>query len=177
MRKSEKRNAAALRTSLRFEHGGGNGLFGRLARPHHELQCRIIALTGFHGEPKQRLALLGSGGRAAAEQQAVAVEDNPIVRPDVEMPRPELFVDEREKMTHDRPLFRGNAQVECTGDVEPGEIVAPVQRELVVPPLTRYADVQLIFMASLEKPVANGSDLFEKIERIAVEFLGLGDRA
>ena len=80
-------------------------------------------------------------------------------------------------MPHHGALFRRHAQIERAGNMQTRKIVPPVQRKLIIAPLTGNTDIEFVFMASFEEPVPNGGDLFEKIERIAVEFLGLGNSA
>src|SRR3954470_24963778 len=64
-----------LRLAHRVEHRRVHG-FGRgLARPHHELERREIALAGVDGAGEHGFALPGGGGEAARQHEGLAVHD------------------------------------------------------------------------------------------------------
>ncbi len=90
---------------------------------------------------------------------------------------PELLVDQRDEMADLRTLIGRHTHVECRGDVETRQVLPPVQRNLMVAPFARNADRQLVFMAAFINPVTKRSHLFQKVQRIGIEFLGFNKRS
>src|ERR1700752_3794212 len=84
--------AWSLRLSLGLEHGGGERLTRGLVRPDHELEGREVALAGVERGSEQRLALPARGFDPAGEHQRVAIHDEAVLGPEVEMPDPHLLV-------------------------------------------------------------------------------------
>src|SRR5262245_38471745 len=75
----------ALRLALGLEHGGVERLARRLARPDHELEGGKVALAGIERGGEQCLALPAGGFDAAGEHQRVAVHDQAVLDPEVEV--------------------------------------------------------------------------------------------
>src|SRR5690349_1647713 len=74
-----------LRLSLRLEHGGVERLARGLAGPDHELEGREVALAGIERGAEQRLALPARGFDPAGQHQRMAVHDQPVLRPQIEV--------------------------------------------------------------------------------------------
>src|SRR5438105_6827681 len=85
---------ARLRLAVGLEHHRVDRLARRLAGPDHELECRVMAFAGVGGGRQHRLALLGGCGRPAGEDQRLAEHHQARLEPEVEMPDPELLVDQ-----------------------------------------------------------------------------------
>src|SRR3990170_6873369 len=119
--------------SLRLEHRGGERIFRRLARPQYELEGLIIALAGLKGSLKKRLALADMGV-GACEQKSVAVEQEAVFLPQVEMAEPELLVDQRHQPVDlGEPPLR-HPEIEGASQMQRLQIVPPAQRDMIVAP-------------------------------------------
>src|SRR4051812_42882564 len=92
-----------LRLSRRIEHRRVHGFRRALARPHHELERREIALAGVDGAGEHRFALRGRGGEPARQYQGLAMHDHASGGPQVEMPDPQLLVDRGHQPLHFAP--------------------------------------------------------------------------
>src|SRR5674476_160196 len=77
-----KQRTKTLRLALGVEHRRTHGFRRGLAGPHHELECRVIALAGVDGADQHALALRGRGGEAAGQHQRLPVHDHAGMGPD-----------------------------------------------------------------------------------------------
>src|SRR5215468_1171918 len=84
----ESDGASGLGLPLGLEHGGVERLTRRLARPDHELEGRKVAFAGIERGGEQRLALPAGGFDPAREHQRMAVHDQTVLGPQIEMPDP-----------------------------------------------------------------------------------------
>ena len=93
-------------------------LAGRLAGPEHELERLIIPLAGVDRRLEQHLALTVGRLRAPGEQERVAEHHYILGAPQIEMPDPQLLVDERDQLQDlgapRAATFRSKAQATCT---------------------------------------------------------------
>src|ERR671919_521420 len=148
--------------SLCFEHSGGERILGRFARPQHELEGLIIALASLERSPKQRLALAGMGV-GAGEQEPVAIEQKPVLAPQIEMAKPELLVDQRHQLIDFREPPLRDLEIESASEMQRLQIVAPVQRDVIVAPGARDGQREFVRGGALEAPGMNGGDVLDHI--------------
>src|SRR6516165_1497725 len=83
-----------------FEHRGLHRLARGFASPNHELESRIVALAGVKRAAEHGFALPTGSGDAAGENQRVAKHDYTVLHPDVEVPDPQLLVDQGYQLLH-----------------------------------------------------------------------------
>src|SRR5664279_2683765 len=81
--------------ALRFKHDGAERFLAGFASPHDELKRLIIAFAGAYRAGEHGLALMAVQLGAAGEQDGVPEHNHALGRPNVEMPDPQLFVDQR----------------------------------------------------------------------------------
>src|SRR5260221_11949997 len=85
----------ASRLSRGLEHDGIQRLAGALAGPHHELEGLVVAFAGIERDAEHRLALAIGRSDAGGEHDGMAEHDDTVIEPSVEMPDPELLIDQR----------------------------------------------------------------------------------
>src|ERR1700730_4636277 len=107
----------SLRLTLRLEHGGVERLARRLAGPDHELERREITLAGVERGAEQRLALTARSLDTARRDQGVAVHDDAVLRPQVEVPDPHLLVDQRDQLLHLGAVALRHLELEGAGEM------------------------------------------------------------
>ncbi len=121
----------------------GSASSGDLAGPQHELKGLVIALARFQRRPEQCLALARMG-LGAREQQAMAVEQHPVLLPQVEMAEPELLVDEREEPIDLVQPELGDLEVEGASKMQRLQIVPPGQRDMIIAPRAANRERELV---------------------------------
>src|SRR5262249_45014877 len=164
---------ASLRLPLGVEHGGVERLARRLARPDHELEGGEVTLAGVERGCEQRLALPARGFDAAGKHQRVAIHDQSVLNPHVEMPDPHLLVDERDELLHLAAAALRHFELEGAGEMQRLDVEHPGIGDLVVAPFSRHQDGDLVLARALERPAVGGGHPLHDLERIAV---GLFDK-
>src|SRR5690349_18207397 len=84
------------------------------------------------------------------------------------MAEPELLVDLRHQPVDLVEAVVGHLGVEGAGDVQGLEVVAPVERGVVIGPLPRHRHCQLIGAGALARPVVARGNVLHEIDGIAV---------
>src|SRR5262249_10081202 len=100
----------------RLEHDGVDRLAGGLAGPQHELERLVVAFARLERGAERGLALRPRRPDAAGEQQGVAVHDQTVVEPQVEVADPELLVHAGDQLDHLVAPRRRNLELERTGE-------------------------------------------------------------
>src|SRR6185312_13343811 len=119
-----------------LEHGGVDRLAGALAGPNHKLERGVIALDRVDRTLKLRLALASARIRAASEQKRVPEHHHALVRPQVEMPDPKLFVDDRQELQYLDPAVVRHLEIERAGEMQRFKLGHPLKGNVVVGPMT-----------------------------------------
>src|SRR5262249_60263563 len=110
---------------------------GRFPAPPTELKRLIMAPAVSNPTPKQPLALFGSGPRPV-HHKPLPVKKKPLGRPNIEMTEPQLLIDENEQPVDLRHPVPRNLEVESTGHMQAFQIIAPIERYMIVVPITRH---------------------------------------
>src|SRR5262245_23483612 len=164
---------ASLRLPLRVEHGGVERLARRLARPDHELEGGEVALAGVECGREQRLALPARRFDAAGKHQRVAIHDQSVLNPQVEMPDPHLLVDERDELLHLAAAALRHFELEGAGEMQRLDVEHPGIGNLIVAPFSRHQDGDLVLACALERPAVGRGHPLHDLERVA---MGLFDK-
>src|SRR5262245_29837567 len=163
---------ASLRLPLRVEHGGVERLARRLARPDDELEGGEVALAGVECGCEQRLALPARRFDAAGKHQRVAIHDQSVLNPQVEMPDPHLLVDERDELLHLAAAALRHFELEGAGEMQRLDVEHPGIGDLIVAPFAGHQDGDLVLARALERPAVGRGYPLHDLERVA---LGLFD--
>src|SRR5687767_10699839 len=78
--------------ALGLEHRRGERLAAFPAGPDYKLEGLIVALARLERGAQQRFTLCGRGN-GAIQHEALAEHDEALLRPQIEVPEPELLVD------------------------------------------------------------------------------------
>ncbi|MCY1547865.1 hypothetical protein D9M68_839450 [compost metagenome] len=96
----------------------------------------------------------------------IAEEHDPFLVPDIEMPDPELLVDQADQLAHFAAPPLGHFQVECAGDVEAFEILHPVERHMIVAPAAAHRNGNFVRVLALEIPIIDRCDMLDQVHRV-----------
>src|SRR3984957_7256946 len=86
----------------------------RAIRPQDELERLVIGLTGFESRIHPGGALRVVRARASRQAQSVTKHHHVLLAPLVEMPKPQLFIDELRQFANRRALVRRGLEIERT---------------------------------------------------------------
>src|SRR6266487_4537701 len=167
--------AAALRLPLSVEHGGVERLARRLARPDDELEGGEVPLAGIERGREQRLALPARRLDAAGQHQRVAVHDQPVLNPQVEMPDPHLLVDQRDELLHLAAAALRHFELEGAGEMQRLDVEHPGIGNLIVAPFAGHQDGDLVLARALERPAVGRGHPLHDLERVAMRLFGKVD--
>src|SRR5262249_24720185 len=142
------------------------------ACPHHELECRIVALAGIEGSRQQHLALPARRFDPASKQQRMAKHYQPVARPEIEMSDPQLSVHHCNQALDLGGTTLGNLQFERAGKMQRLDVVHPGEGDLIVSPLPSHHDSEFVFGCTLEQPLVRGRDVLDHFERICTTHFG-----
>src|SRR6516162_8995982 len=84
--------------ALGLEHRRIKGFARRLAGPNHELKSWEVALADVQRGSQERLALAICRLDPPRQHQSVAIHDEPLLVPKIEVAHPHLLVDERNEL-------------------------------------------------------------------------------
>ncbi|CAH1663875.1 hypothetical protein CHELA40_15479 [Chelatococcus asaccharovorans] len=150
--------------AFRLEQDVVEGLPGALARPHDELERLIIAFARLGRRAQQHLALAVVGLRATGEQQRMAEHDHVLARPEIEMPDPELLVDECHELQDFRLQPIRHLEVEGTADMDGFHVLDPGEGDVIVGPAAGHRDRHLVVLGAIEGPVVIRRKPFDNVE-------------
>src|SRR6187549_223647 len=105
-------------------------------------------------------------GVGAGEQQAVAIKQEAVLLPQIEMAEPELLVDQRHKLVDIPEPQLAHLEIEGAGEVQRLEILPPSQGDMVLAPGPRHGERELVLRRALERPVMDRGDLLHNINGI-----------
>src|SRR5258708_32552518 len=156
----------------RIEAGGGHR-FGRiLAAPHHVLEGRVEALALVERHVDQIFHLLDRGPARAAQRHRATEGRLVVLARQIEMPRPQALVGERQQLVDRRPAVVRHFEVERAGEMQGAHIGAPGKVDAVVAPFAGNLRHQLIVIGAVERPFVAGDDLFYQVEGLDDRFGG-----
>src|SRR5215510_3736368 len=156
----------ALRLPLGLEHGGVERLARRLSRPDHELERRKVALAGIERGGEQCLALPAGGFDAAGEHQRMAIHDQAVLDPEVEVSDPHLFVDQRDQLLHLAAAALRHLELEGAGEMQRLDVEHPGVGDLVVGPFAGHQNGDLVLARALERPAVGRGHPLDHFEGI-----------
>src|SRR6516165_7193765 len=159
-----------------LEHGGLERLARALAGPDHELKGREVPLAGIQRGPEQRFALPARGRHAPGQHQGMPVHDDPVLRPEVEMPDPHLLVDQRDQLLHGGVTALRHLELERASKMQRLDVVHPGERDLVVGPFPAHQDSDLVLAGTLEGPVVRRGHAFHDLQGINARWLAQIDK-
>src|SRR5581483_760914 len=159
-----------------LEHGRAERLARWLARPDHELEAGKIALAGFQRGLQQGLALRAGGRHAAAQHQGVAIHNDSVLRPKIEMADPELLVDQGNEELHFRAPPLRHLQIEHAGQVQSLDIGHPGEGNLVVRPAAARQNSDFVLAQPFESPIMPCGNAFHLLKRVAAAAFGKSEK-
>src|SRR6266851_4385328 len=165
-----------LRLPLRLEHRGVERLARGLAGPDHELEGREVALAGVERGSEQRLALPARGFDAAGQHQRVAVHDQAVLDPEIEMPDPQLLIDHRNELLHLAAAALRDLELEGAGEMQRLDVEHPGVGDLIVGPFAGHQDGDLVVAGALERPAIARCHPLDHVERIHARLFGKADQ-
>ena len=86
--------------------------------------------------------------------------------PKVKMAEPELLVDLRHQLVDFRQPRVGDLEIECAGEVQGFEIIAPIERDMIVCPAASDHQRQLVGGRAVSCPIMAGRDPFDQIDGV-----------
>src|SRR6516165_7367173 len=110
---------------------------------------------------------------SASQHQRVAVHDQPVLNPQVEMPDPHLLVDQRDELLHLAAAALRRFELEGAGEMQRLDVEHPGIGNLIVAPFAGHQDGDLVLARALERPAVGRGHLLHDLERVA---LGLFDK-
>jgi hypothetical protein len=96
----------------------------------------------------------------------IAEQHHASLAPDIEMADPQLLVDERNQLLDLIAAAIGHLEVEGAGDVQAFEVFHPVERDVVVAPAAAHGNRDLVVVFALERPVVDGGDGLDDVDRM-----------
>src|SRR6266508_5790402 len=99
---------------------------------------------------EQRLALPARCFDAAGKHQGVAIHNEAVLGPKIEMSNPHLLVDQRDELLHLAAAALRHFQFEGAGEMQRLDVVHPGVRDLVVGPFPARQDRDLVLARALE---------------------------
>ena len=92
--------------------------------------------------------------------------------PDVEVTDPQLLVDECDKLLDLGAARLRHLQIERRRDVQRLKVLHPVERHVVVAPLTAHRDRDFVGVLAFEVPVVDGGDVLDNVDGVdsTIEF-------
>src|ERR1700722_4983574 len=118
--------------SAGFERGERNRLARVAIGPQDELERLIIGLTGVERGLDYGAALRVARASAPRQAQGVAKHHHVLLAPLVEMPKPQLFVDELRQFADRRAFVRRRLEVERAADMQRFELRQPGEGDVVI---------------------------------------------
>ena len=142
--------------------------------PHdHELERRVEALALGDRDIDQVLHAARRSVGALAQQQRMAEHRQVLVRPEVEMPEPQLLVGHRQQGVDRLALFDRHLHLERTGQVHHAEFGMPAEPHPILAPMAVDLGRQLVVVLPVERPFVGDRDLLDEVDRIAGGLFGL----
>src|SRR5262249_3607902 len=105
--------------------------------------------------------------------QRVAIHDQSVLNPQVEMPDPHLLVDERDELLHLAAAALRHFELEGAGEMQRLDVEHPGIGNLIVAPFSRHQDGDLVLACALERPAVGRGHPLHDLERVA---MGLFDK-
>src|ERR1019366_1633756 len=152
--------------ALRFEHDRGERLGPGFASPDDKLKRLVIAFAGGHRAGENGLTLMAVQLGTAGEQNGMPEHDHAVFRPNVEMPDPKLFIDERDKRGKIHEARRRNLEVEGAGDMQGLHIGEPGEGDIVIGPAAGDRDRNFVLFVAVEGPMIMRGDALDDIDRV-----------
>ena len=147
---------------------------GRAIRPQDELERLEIGLAGVDGRLDHRAALRVARSRPAGEAQGVAKHHDILLAPQVEMAKPQLFVDELHKLADRRAFVRRRFEIERTADMQRFDFRQPGEGDVIIGEVARDQDGNLVDLGPIEGPLVDGGQTFNDVDGMLGTIVGDG---
>ena len=142
--------------------------------PEHHLQRGIEALAFQDGGVHQILKLLDARPGGPTVGNGVAEDHLTLLRSQLEMTHPELFVHGADELMDARILALRDLEVEVAGEVHTPDLFVPHEPEMIGAPATGQLHRKLTIARPVEGPVIGRDQFFQKIDWVDGGIRGVG---
>src|SRR6202023_1880022 len=152
--------------ALGFKHDHADRLGTGFAGPDDKLKSLVVAFACAPRAGQNGLTLIAGQLGPAAEQNGMSEHDHPVIRPNVEMPDPELFIDERDERGNLHKARGRDFEVDRAGDMQCPHLGEPGEGDIVLGPAAGDRDRNFVLFVPVERPVIARGDSLDDVQGV-----------